>query len=256
VLFDTALANPATMSPAGIDLEAGPGAALRLVRVGPLYNGTIGSLAVPVTVPTATVKAEIEGAAAGAMYITGGGAAGITLFDVTGARTNLTIGGFVQTLRLWKGIVVLRATATIVVSLYVGYVNSKTGDVKLTIPVGCTLTPVAFIMDGGTVTCDVALNTLTLNGSIWYQTAVVAALILNTGSYYWNGGTITAAAVRGGTFDASQVQTAREVTTLVMYAGSVVNLNCNQLGVITLGVGGITRHGGLLTLNFGMAIFD
>jgi hypothetical protein len=256
VLFDTALASPTTMSPAGIDLEAGPGAALRLVRVGPNYNGTIGSLAVPLTVPTATVKAEIEGAAAGAMYITGGGAAGITLFDVTGARTSLTIGGVTQTLRLWKGIVDLRATATVVSTLYIGYVNSKTGDVQLTIPAGMTLTPASYIVDGGNVNCAVAITTLNLNGAIWRQAAALTTLNLNSGTFWWDLGTITLATVRGGTFDASSTQNAREVTAMVMYPGSIVNLNCNELGQITLGAGGITRHGGLLTLNFGMTIFD
>jgi hypothetical protein len=229
-----------------------------------LYNGTIGSLATPLTVPTATIKAEIEGANAGAMYITGGGAAGITLFDVTGARSRLTIGGITQTLRCWKGIVDLRATATIVGSLYVGYVNSKTGDVVLTIPAGATLTPAAFQMDGGNITCAVSLaaKTLQLDGAIWRQAAATGTLILNSGYFYWDGGdlaangVLTLATVRGGTLDASQTQFPREVTTMVMYPGSAVNLQCNRMGQISFGVGGLQRWGGTLTLNLGMTIVD
>ena len=255
ILFDTALANPVVQSPAGFDQSAAAGAVALLI-VGPLYNGTIGTDAVPLTLKTGTPRVEIEATGAGAIYLTGAAANGITLIDVTAARTLLRLGGVVGTLRCWSGNIELRATSTIQTAMYVGYINSKTGDVRLLIPAGATLTPAAYQIDGGTIDCSVAIDTLNLNGGTWRQNANLATLNLNAGIYQWYSGTITTATLRGGTLTAGVSQIAREVTTLVMYAGSTCNLHCNRLFAITLGVGGIIRWGGLLTLNVGMTIID
>ncbi len=251
-LFDTLLATGAG-SPAGIDISGAAGG-LSEFRVGPAFNGTIASLALPVTLKAACPLVTIEGTAAGDMYITGGGA-GITLMNVLGSRMNLTIGGTVVTLNLWRGVVNLRVTATITTLLYVGYINSKTGDVVLTIPVGATLTPASYTLDGGTIYCSVAIATLNLNGATWYQiVGAVTTLNMTSGTFFWNSGTITLATLRGGSLDASMVEDARTLTGMVMYPGSTANLRCGRIGAITIGGTKITYYGGTLQLNVGQVV--
>jgi len=156
---------------------------------------------------------------------------------VLASNTGIDIDGTVTSCYLYKGTITLNATLTIATNFRVGYLSSQNSDVAATIAVGTTL-PATIQAYGGTVTNNVALTTINIDGSQWTQAAGnITTANINSGKLLWNGGTLTTANVTGsGELTAANETNPRTVTTINAYAQAIINLN-NGVGGITLGTG-------------------
>lgn len=230
VLFDQAVTN----APAGVDNSSK--GALAALKVTAAYDKAIASSGIYLTVNMQTTgKVIIDAPAAGNIYLAGAGAQGLINALILNSKSGsiIYLGGVIGTVNPLKGTVTLAATAVLGTALNIGYINSRTGDVVLVITAGATL-PSAVDCNGGTITGNVAITTLRLNGGLWTQVAGnITTLISNTGKFTWTAGNITTAYVNGGELDGSGSIAARTITTMYFYKGAKVNLN-NNVDTITV----------------------
>jgi len=231
VLFDDSITN----SVAAYDAVAGGDEELLSFKVGADYNGTIadgGQLKFQCNQATSSVI--IDGQSALQMNLDISTTPEII---VLASNTGIDIDGTVTSCYLYKGTITLNATLTIATNFRVGYLSSQNSDVAATIAVGTTL-PATIQAYGGTVTNNVALTTINIDGSQWTQAAGnITTANINSGKLLWNGGTLTTANVTGsGELTAANETNPRTVTTINAYAQAIINLN-NGVGGITLGTG-------------------
>jgi len=230
IWYDTA----ATTAPAGYDLSAKGD--LAGIVVGSAFDKAIASSGTPLLFDMqANAQVQICGTNAGAIYLKGGGTQGLQNINVVDMKSGstLTLDGDVDNVRLLKGTVVFSATLTISSSLYIGYINNKTGDVTLTIPAGVT-PPASVYASGGTVSNSIGITTLIQSGGIWTQAlGTIGNLILSDGKFIWNAGTLTAVNQFGGTVDGSQSITPRTATAWNYYKGTMNFNNSTDACTVT-----------------------
>jgi hypothetical protein len=120
------------------------------------------------------------------------------------------------------GVAVEPGDVSTVATVQIGYQNSQTTDVVLTLGAGCTLTTIK--QNGGTITVQSAVTTWTVTGGgsgTVLGTGAVTTLDIENGAVNYQGtGTITTATVGpSGSLTFSQDPRSRTITNLTLYAG-------------------------------------
>jgi hypothetical protein len=230
VLFDAAVTN----SPAGVDISAKGD--LQSFKVTADYNGTIGSLAVPLIFDmTATGECIITGTIAGDMHLKGGGTNGLKTVTTMDSKSGSTINldGSIGTIQAIKATINVLASATIVTALNIQYKTNKASDVIMTLNAGVTLPPTIRML-GGIVTNSNAVASLSPWAGTWKQLAGNITSLTNYGGRVeWYAGNITTSNIYAGTVDGSMSTDIRTMTNCYLYRDGSLNVN-NGVDTITV----------------------
>lgn len=207
-----------------------------VIIVGQDYTYDFGTSGNPITFATnAPTSLHIFGT--GNHYVDGSVTVGTCLVRTPNKGANaVKLDGAVTNLHLIQGRCTLQSTLT-VTTLNIGYLSSGASDVIGVIESGVTLTTAN--MAGGTVSCDSAATTVTIEGGYWkHTTGNVATCNIHAGGtfdYQVNGGTITALNIFGGRADLSQTGTAKTVTACSIWGNGVLDLRSGTAsGTVTL----------------------
>lgn len=266
VIFDTALTG--TMeSVAGYDAPGAGEEVLASFRVGPDYDGDIGSLGAFLDIEVshdtdaeiADSVVNIDGEECGDIFLDGGGTYGLRRVTVTASKGTTSIIGKAGAVSLQKGIVVLGGSVSVLTisdSFYVGYQYNPRSDVTLTINDTVTL-PSSITVTGGIVENNVAITTLILRGGNWTQVAgdITNLYLYNVANFLWDAGDIGYMEIHGGSVNAtSDSSVGREFTIAKVYQNGTLDLR-NDLGNNTVAQGGyIEIHDGTVNFNYGQKV--
>jgi len=238
VVFDSALATGAS-SPAGYDATALT--ALRSLRIGTDYDGSIASAAAWLLIECVDVNIAASGASD--IYIKGVNTAGITTLTLQSGDT-VYLDGTIKSIIAIDGTSNLAATTVCATALTIG--GSTNSTLNLTITAGATI-PATVYCNSGTISNGNSVATaLHINGGTWTQTAGdIAALHMNGGKLVWNDGNVTAAYVLSGELDGSGSANPRRLGDATLYPGGTINLD-DGVGSVLI-TGAITNYGGAFT---------
>lgn len=253
-VFDAALSAGAS-SPAGYD---GSADYMCHLKVGPDYDGTIGSASDYVQMDFGLATVTLMARDAGAIYLDNLNVSDSGVFHLhDGAAVYLKgTGTMGWTCYLYKGTVTLD---TPIAYLQTSYKTNPSGDVQCTI-----LSTASFIssygvtIGGGQISCAAAIDqTLTISAGRWTHTGgnISGSLTIAGGTLDWRSGNITEPCViTAGVLDASQSSTARTLDTVTLYPAGTLNVD-NGLGTITLESGKkVVYRGGTLKLPAGTQV--
>jgi len=152
-------------------------------------------------------------------------------------------------LQIFKGTVEIATGSTLTTYCFIGYTTTQSTDVNLTIAAGVTINCDIYVGGGATECNSASANGIHIFAGSWTHEAgnlSGVVRVYGSGTFNWNGGTVTNALVFGGVFSAADSPLARTLTSARLYLGAAMDLN-NGIGNITL-TNGVESNGGTLTV--------